>query len=109
MEQFRYLGMTITNQNLIQEEVKSRLNLGNACNHSVQNLFSSHLLSKNIKLYKTIILPVVLYGCETWSQTLSEEHRLRVFENRLMRIFALKRDGVMGGWRKLHNEELHNL
>jgi hypothetical protein len=78
-----------------------RLNSGNACYHSVQNLLSSHLLPKNIKIriYKTIILPVVLYGCETWSLTSSEEHRLRV----LRRIFGLKRDEVMGGSRKLHN------
>jgi hypothetical protein len=73
---------------------------------------SSRLLSKNVKIriYKTIILPVVLYGCETWSLTLREEHRLRVFENRVLRgIFGPKRDEVIGGWRKLHNEELHNL
>jgi hypothetical protein len=73
---------------------------------------SSRLLSRNIKvkIYKTIILPVVLYGCETWSLTLREEHRLRVFENRVLRgIFGPKRDEVMGEWRKLHNEELHNL
>jgi hypothetical protein len=63
-----------------------------------------------IKIYKTIILPVVLYGCETWSLTLREEHRLRVFENRVLRrIFGLKRYEVTGGWRKLHNEELHGL
>jgi hypothetical protein len=61
-------------------------------------------------IYKTTILPVVLYGCETWSPTIREEHRLRVFENRtLRRIFGPKRDEVTGGWRKLHNEELHNL
>jgi hypothetical protein len=60
-----------------------------------------------IKIYRTIILPVVLYGCETWSLTLMEERRLRVFENRAMRgIFGSERDGVKGGWRKLHNEEL---
>jgi hypothetical protein len=59
---------------------------------------------------KTIILPVVLYGCETWSVTLSEEHRLRVFENRVLRrIFGPKRDEVTGEWRKLHSGELHNL
>jgi hypothetical protein len=52
---------------------------------------------------------VVLYGCETWSLTLREEHKLRVFEKRVLRIFGLKRDEVTGGWRKLHNEELHNL
>jgi hypothetical protein len=70
------------------------------------------LLSRNVKvkIYKTIILPVVLYGCETWSLTLREEHRLRVFENRVLRrIFVPKRDEVTGEWRKMHNEELHNL
>jgi hypothetical protein len=78
--EFKYLGTTVTNQNLIQEEIKMRLNYGNACYHSVQNLLSSRLLSKNLKIIicKTIILPVVLYGCETWSLTLREEHRLRV-------------------------------
>ncbi|PNF29011.1 hypothetical protein B7P43_G14712, partial [Cryptotermes secundus] len=84
--QFRYLGAMITDRNLIQEEIKRRLNSGNACYHSIQNLSSSRLLSKNIKIriYKTIILPVVLYGCETLSLTLREEHRLRVFENRVI-------------------------
>jgi hypothetical protein len=63
-----------------------------------------------VKIYKTIILPVGLFGCETWSLTLREEHRLWVFENRLLRrIFGPKRDEVTGEWRKLHNEELHNL
>jgi hypothetical protein len=69
-------------------------------------------MSRNvkIKIYKTIILPVVLYGCETWSLTLREEHRLSVFENRVLgRIFGPKRDKVTGGWRTLHNEELHGL
>jgi hypothetical protein len=61
-------------------------------------------------MYKSIILPAVLYGCETWSLTLREGYRLRVFENRVLRrIFGPKRDEVKGGWRKLHNEELHNL
>jgi hypothetical protein len=109
---FRYLGTTVTNRNLIQEEIKRRLNSGNACYHSVQNVLSSRLLPKNAKtrLYKTIILSVVLYGCETWSLTLREEHRLRVFENRVLRrIFDPKRDELTGDWRKLHNEELHNL
>jgi hypothetical protein len=60
-------------------------------------------------MYKTIILPVVLHKRETWSLTLREEHRLRVFENRVLRgIFGQKRDEMIGGWRKLHNEELHN-
>jgi hypothetical protein len=62
-----------------------------------------------VKIYKTIILPVVLYGCETWSLTLREEHRLRVFENRVLRrIFGPTRNEVTGEWRKLHNGELHN-
>ena len=78
----------------------------------MQNLLFSSLQSKNlkIKIYRTIILPVVLYGCETWSLTLREEHRLRVFEKRILRrIFGPKRDGVTGEWRKLHNEELNDL
>jgi hypothetical protein len=91
---------------------KSRLNSENACYHSVQSLLSSRLLSRNVKvkIYKTIILPVVLYGCETWCLTLREEHRLTVFENRVLRrIFGPKRDEVTGEWRKLYHEELHNL
>jgi hypothetical protein len=106
------LGTTVTNPNLIQVEIKRGLNSGNACYHSVLNLLSSRLLSKNVKvrIYKTIILPVVLYGCETWSLALREEHKLRVFENRVLRrLFGPKKDGVTGEWRKLHNEELHNL
>jgi len=78
----------------------------------VQNLLSSSLLSKNlkIKVYRTIILPVVLYGCEIWSLTLRKKRRLRVFENRVLRrIFGPKRDEVTGEWRKLNNEELNNL
>jgi hypothetical protein len=109
---FKYVGMTATNPNLIQEGIKRILNSGNACYHSVQNLLSSRLLSKNMKarIYKTIILPLGLYGCETWSLTVREECKLRVFENRMLRrIFGPKRDGVTGGRGKLHNEELHNL
>jgi hypothetical protein len=78
----------------VQEEIKSRLNSGNACYHSVQSLLSSRILPRNVKvkIYKTIILPVVLYGRETWSLTLREEHRLRVFEKRVLRrIFGPKR------------------
>jgi hypothetical protein len=95
------LGTTVTNQNSIQEEIKSRLKSGNACYHSVQNLLSSSLLSKNvkIKIYRSVILPVVLYGCESWSFTLREECRLRVFENRVLRrIFGPKRDEVTKEW-----------
>jgi hypothetical protein len=73
---FKYLGMAVINQNLIEEEIKRRLNSGNTCYHSVQNLLSSPLLSKNVKVriytYKTIILPLALYGCETWSVALRE-------------------------------------
>jgi hypothetical protein len=89
---FKYLGATLTDQNDIHDEIKSRLNSGNACYYSVQNLLSSRLISKNLKFktYKTLLLPVVLYGCETWSLTLREEHRLRVFANRVLRIFGPK-------------------
>jgi hypothetical protein len=83
-----------------------------ACYHSVKNLLSSRLLSKNLKIriYETVMLPMALYGCETWSLTLKKEHRLRVFENRVLRrIFGPKRGEVTGKWRKLHNEELHDL
>jgi hypothetical protein len=90
---FKYLETTITKQNLIQEEIK-RLNSGNACYNSVQSLLSSRLPSKNIKIriYKTIILPVVPFGCKTWSLTLREEHRLRVFENRVLRRISGPRE-----------------
>ena len=112
VEVFKYLGTTLTNQNYIAEEIKSRLESGNACYHSVQNLLSSRLLSKNlkIKIYRTITLCVVLYGCETWSLTLREERKLRVFENMMLRsIFGPRRDKVTGEWRRLHNEELNDL
>ena len=107
MEEFKYFRTTLTNQNSVQEEIKRRLKSGNACYYSVQNLLSFNLLSKNIKIkiYRIIILSVVLYGCETWLPTLREEHRLRVFENRVLRrIFGPKRDEVTGEWRELHDE-----
>jgi hypothetical protein len=110
--EFKYLGTTLTDQNYMQGEIKSRLNLGNACYHSVQSLLSSRLLSSNakVKIYKTIIPPVVLHGCETWSLALREEHRLSMFENIVLRrTFVPNRDEVMGEWRKLQNMELHNL
>jgi len=110
--QFRYLGINLMNQNSIHEKIKSRLKSGNACYHSVHTILSSGLLSKEekIKIYRTIISPVVLYGCETWSLTLREENRLRVFENRVLRrIFGFKRDEVTGEWRRLHNKELNDL
>jgi hypothetical protein len=83
---FKNLETTATIQNLIRGKIESRLNLGNACYYSVQNHLFSRLLSKNfkIKIYKTTCLFVVLYGCKTSSLTLREEHRLRVFENRVL-------------------------
>jgi hypothetical protein len=92
-------------------EIKRGLNSGNACYHSVYNLLSSFLLLKNVKIgiYKNIILPVVLYGCKTFSPTLREEHRLRMFEKRVLRIFGQKRDQVTREWRKLGNKGLHDL
>jgi hypothetical protein len=112
VEEFKYLGTTLTNQNSVAEEIKSRLRPGNACYHSVQNLLSSRFLYKNlkIKIYRTIILPVVLRGCETWSLTLREERKPRVFENMVLRrIFGPRRDEVKGEWRRLHNEDLNDL
>jgi len=96
VEEFKYLGTTITNQNSIQEEIKSKLKSAIACYYSWQNLLSSSLLSKNLKIeiYRTIILHVVLYGCGTWLLTLREECRLRVFENRVLRrILGLRGTG----------------
>ncbi|KAJ4436759.1 hypothetical protein ANN_16891 [Periplaneta americana] len=112
VEKFKYLGATVTNINDTREEIKRRINMGNACYYSVEKLLSSSLLSKNLKviIYKTVILPVLLYGCETWTLTLREEHRLRVFENKVLRkIFGAKRDEVTGEWRRLRNAELHAL
>jgi hypothetical protein len=95
VSQFKYLGTAVTNQNLIQEEIKKRLSSGNVYYHSVQNLLYFRLLSKNlrIRMYRTIILHVVLYGCEAWSLALREYHMLRVFENRLLSR-ALDRRGM---------------
>jgi len=112
LEVFNYLGTSLTNQNSIAEEIKSRLRLGSACYHSVQNLLSSRSVSKNlkIKIYRTLILPVVFYGCETWLLTLREERKLRVLENMMLRrIFGPRRDEVTGEWRRLNNEELNDL
>jgi hypothetical protein len=94
VEQFRYLGATLTNQNSIQEEIKSNLKSESVCYHSVQNILCSSFLSKNtkIEIYRVIILPVLSYGCENWSLTLREERRLKVFENRVLRtIFGPKK------------------
>jgi hypothetical protein len=99
---FKYLEATPTDQNWMHEKIKSRRNLGKACYHLVQSLLSSRLLSRDIKvkIYKTIILPVVFYRCETWSLTLRERHGLSAFENRVLRrIFRPKKDEVTGQWR----------
>jgi len=97
---------------IIFPEIKRRLQSENACSHLVQNIMSSSLLSKNvkIKIYRTINLPVVFYGCEIWSLTMREEGRQRVFEKRMLRrIFGPRRDEVIGECRKLHKAELNAL
>jgi hypothetical protein len=106
VEEFKYLGRNFTHANSIQEEIKSKMKSENVCYYSMQNLLSSSLLSKNlrIKIYRTIMLPVVLHGCETWSLKMREECRLRVCENMVLRsIFGPKRNEVINEWRKLHN------
>jgi hypothetical protein len=108
---YNYLERRVINQNLIQEEIKSTLNLGNTCYHSVQNLLSSCLLSEKviIILHKSINLPVVFYACKTCSPTLRDEHRLRMLENSaLKRILGPKRDEVIV-CSKQNNEELHQI
>jgi len=111
VEEFKYLGTTLTNQISIQKKIKSRLKLENVCYYSVQNLLSSSLLSKTlkIKIYRTIILPLVLYGCEAWSLTLREERKLRLFENRVLRrVFGPKRDEVTGNGENYIRRSLGN-
>jgi hypothetical protein len=96
----------VTNQNLIQEKIKRRLNSGNARYHSVHNLLSPRLLSKNVKItiQNTIILSVVLHGCETRPLTFKEEQRRRALEKMVLRrIFGPSKGEVMSSWRKLHN------
>ncbi|KAJ4449395.1 hypothetical protein ANN_00794 [Periplaneta americana] len=103
VEKFKYLGATVTNINDNREEIKRRINMGTACYYSVEKLLSSSLLSKylKVKIYKTVILPIVLYGCETRTLTLREEQRLKMFENKFLRkIFGAKRDEDPEEWRK---------
>jgi hypothetical protein len=97
VEEFKYLETTLTNQNSIQEEVKSRLKECLLLLNAESLVFQVAIQKFKIRIYRNIILPVVLYGCETWSLTLKEERRLRVFENRVLRrIFGPKRDEVTG-------------
>ena len=99
MEELKYLVTALKNKTSIQEEIMRKLESGNACYHSVKNLLSSSFLYKNINVKKNIIiiLPIILYGYDTWSLTLREELRLRVFENRVLRrIFGPKRDEIRG-------------
>jgi len=112
VEQFKYFGKTLMNQNSILEEIKRRLRSVNSCYHLVQNLLSSTLPSKNIKvkIQRPIIVPVVLYGCETWLLKLQEECRLKVSENKVLkRISGHKTDKVTEKQRKLDNEELTDM
>ena len=113
MEELKYLGTTLTNPNSIQEEMKSRLKSGNdASYHLVQTILSSSLLLKNlkIKIHRTLTLPVVVYGCETWSLKFRKISRLKMFKDRVLRsIFGPKRVEVAGEWSKLRNEELNDL
>ena len=102
---FQYLGSLVTNQNSIHDKIKCRLKAGNSCYYSVQTLLSSRLLSENfkIKIYKSIILPVVLNGCKACPLTLKEKLRLRMFQNRIpRRIFGPKKD-ANSEWRRLYN------
>jgi hypothetical protein len=103
------VGTTETNQYSIEEEIKRGWKPENVCYHSMQSLVSSSFLFK-VKVYGSITLPVVLYRCETWSLTLREERRLRMFENSLLSIiFRPMRDEVTGEWIKLYKEELNDL
>jgi hypothetical protein len=88
------------------------LNMMNAFYHSFKNISFSRLLYRNVnvKIYKSMLLHVVLYACKTWSPILREEHRQKAFENKVpKKIFGPKRDEIIRGWRQLRNEELHNL
>jgi hypothetical protein len=99
VEDFIYLGKILMNKNFLQAGIKRRWKPGNVCYHSVQNILSFSLLFKNIKIkiYRTVILSVILYGCKTCSLTLREERKLRVFENRVLSgIFGPNRDEVTG-------------
>ena len=113
MEPFKRSETDIRHQNFIHKEIKGRIffNSENSYYHWDLNLLSSNLPSKNIKnkIHRTVILPVVLYGCETWSLTSREEHRLKVFENWVLRkMFGAKREEIKGKWKRVHTEELND-
>jgi hypothetical protein len=94
VSQLKYFGMIVTNQNLIQKEIKRQLNSDNACYHYVQNFLPSCMLSERavIRIYRALMLPMVLYGCKAWFLTLREGHKVNIFENRVLRrIFGPKR------------------
>jgi hypothetical protein len=102
------LGTTVIDQKLINEVINEGFNSGKTCYNSLQALLPSSLLSRNIK--NKIYTTIAMYECQTWSPTLKEELRVTMVENRVLRrIFGQKRDEIVGGWIKLHNEELHNL
>ena len=112
MEDFKFLGKTLKNQNSIQEENHSTLQSGNACCHSVKNLLSSSLLPKTIKIkiQRTVILSIVVYGYENWSLKLKEEHMLSVFQRKVLRrMFGCKREEVTWEWREIYNENMNDL
>ena len=116
MEQFRYLGATLKIQSSIREEIKSRQKSGNACYNSEQNLLSSSFVSKNIniRIYRTIILPVVLCGCETWSLPLRKQRKVKEFDRRVLikecgPVEEKDEEKVTRQWRELHEEELYDL
>ena len=109
VEKFKYLGSMITNTNDIHEEIKRRIKMGNVCYYSLEKM-SSSLFSNKFKVNIKQSYTVVLYGCETWSLTLREEHRLTIFVNKVLRkIFGTKKDEIIGEWSKLHNAEVHAL
>jgi len=108
VEEFRYLGTNLTYQNSIQEEIKSRLQSGNACTGSF--VFQFAVQKYKVKDIQNYNVSCFLYECETWSFILSEKRKLRVFENRVLRrIFGLKRDEVKREWRRRHIDELNEL
>jgi hypothetical protein len=109
LHKFKYLGTTVTDLNFIHEKIKSRLNSGNSYYHSVENILSPRMLYKNVKInmYETGVLPVVLYGCKTWSLTLRDDERMELFQNRVLRrLFGPKWNEIID-WRKLFLGELH--